>query len=347
MELRDAKSMNVQELREAMKSLGLPAFHAGQIFRWFARGAESFDEMSDLSKAARETLKEHFYVSVPELAARQQSEDGTEKYLWRLRGGDCVESVFMRYHHGNSLCISTQAGCRMGCVFCASTKLGLSRGLTPGEMLDEVIFAQKTTGLRVDSLVLMGTGEPLDNFDNVMKFLELLTCPEGLNLGARHVSLSTCGLVPRIYDLAERDLAITLSVSLHAPENALRDQLMPVNRAYPLEQLIPACRDYFAKTGRRISFEYAMIRDRNDTSAMAERLCDLLEGLPAHVNLILLNPIRESPLQPSERGQVERFIAVLEKRGVNVTVRRRMGRDIDAACGQLRRRVMQNEEVSG
>ncbi len=341
MELLDVKSMDIGELKQLTADLELPAFHAEQIFRWFARGASDFDEMSDLSKAAREKLKARCRIFRPRLAASRTSVDGTVKFLWELAGGDCVESVFMRYRHGNSLCISTQAGCRMGCAFCASTRLGLSRNLTAGEMLDEVVFAQAETGLRVDSLVLMGTGEPLDNFDNVLKFISLVTSPDGVRLGARHISLSTCGLVPGIRRLAEKDLPITLSVSLHAPTDELRDRLMPVNRAHPLAELIPACRDYFAKTGRRISFEYAMIDGVNDTEECAQQLADLLEGLPAHINLILLNRIKESPLRPSDRAQVQRFVAALEKRGRNVTIRRRMGRDIDAACGQLRRSVLE------
>ena len=345
-ELRDIKSMNIAELKEALKVLSIPAFHAAQIFRWLHLGVTSFDEMTDISKANREKLSNAFRISAPELIRRQESSDGTVKYLWRLSDGNCIESVFMRYHHGNSLCISTQAGCRMGCVFCASTVLGLSRDLTPGEMLDEIIFVQKDTGLRVDSLVLMGTGEPLDNYDNTLKFLKLVSCEGGLNLGQRHISLSTCGLVPRIRELSEEGLGITLSVSLHAPTDELRGELMPVNRAYPLDALIPACKDYFAKTGRRISFEYAMIDGRNDTPECAKILAKLLGGMNAHVNLILLNKVKESPLEPSKDKNVKAFIACLEKNGVNVTVRRRMGRDIDAACGQLRRSVLEAEAMN-
>lgn len=343
---RDIKSMDIAELREALKALSLPAFHAAQIFRWLHQGVTSFDEMTDLSKANRAKLAEVFEISVPSIVRRQESSDGTVKYLWQLSDGNCIECVFMRYHHGNSLCISTQAGCRMGCVFCASTKLGLSRNLTPGEMLDEIIFTQKDTGLRVDSLVLMGTGEPLDNYDNTLKFLRLVSCEGGLNLGQRHISLSTCGLVPRIRDLAEEDLGITLSVSLHSPEDEVRDVLMPVNRAWPLRELIPACRDYFEKTGRRISFEYAMISGKNDSRETAEKLSRLLRGLHAHVNLILLNRVKESPLLPSGDAAVREFTEHLRSRGINVTVRRRMGRDIDAACGQLRASHL-TKEVTG
>ena len=339
--MRDIKTMNIAELKEAIKALSITAFHAAQIFRWLHLGVTSFEEMTDISKANREKLSSVFYISVPELVRRQESSDGTVKYLWRLSDGNCIESVFMRYRHGNSLCISTQAGCRMGCIFCASTLLGLSRDLTPGEMLDEIIFAQKDTGLRVDSLVLMGTGEPLDNYDNTLRFLRLVSCEGGLNLGQRHISLSTCGLVPRIRELAEEGLGITLSVSLHAPEDNLRSDLMPVNRAYPLRELIPACRDYFARTGRRISFEYAMIDGKNDTPECARALSKLLAGMNAHVNLILLNKVKESPLEPSKDKNVKAFIDFLEKNGINVTVRRRMGRDIDAACGQLRRSVLE------
>ena len=303
---RDIKSMDLPELTEALAELGEPKFRAKQLFTWLHRGARTFDEMTNLSKALREKLRTQFDLNPPEVARRQASRlDGTVKYLWRLADGNCVESVLMRYHHGNTVCISSEVGCAMGCAFCASTLGGLVRRLTPAEMLDQVLFTQLDSGLPISNIVLMGIGEPLDNYDHVLKFLRLVNHPDGLNIGMRHISLSTCGLVPRIARLAGEDLQLTLSVSLHAPTNAIRSQIMPVNKAYPVEELVAACRQYFETTGRRISFEYAMIRDVNDTPQVAEQLAALLHGLPAHVNLIPLNDVAESPLKPSTRRAVE------------------------------------------
>ena len=336
---RDIKSMDLPELTEALAALGEPKFRAKQLFTWLHRGARSFDEMTNLSKALREKLRTQFDLTPPEVARRQASKlDGTVKYLWRLADGNCVESVLMRYHHGNTVCISSEVGCAMGCAFCASTLGGLVRRLTPAEMLDQVLFTQLDSGLPISNIVLMGIGEPLDNYDNVLKFLRLVNHPDGLNIGMRHISLSTCGLVPRISRLAGEDLQLTLSVSLHAPTNAIRSQIMPVNKAYPVEELVAACRQYFETTGRRISFEYAMIRDVNDTPPIAEQLAALLHGLPAHVNLIPLNDVAESPLKPSTRRAVEAFPQILEGHGIPTTVRRTLGSDIDASCGQLRRK---------
>lgn len=336
---RDIKSLSRQELKDAMKAMGQPAFREKQVFTWLHRGVASFEEMTNLSKALRQELDENFYITVPEAVRRQVSRmDGTRKYLWKLRDGNCVESVLMQYHHGNTICISSEVGCAMGCAFCASTLGGLVRRLEPSEMLDQVIFTQLDSGLPISNIVLMGIGEPLDNYDTVLKFLHLVNDPDGLNIGMRHISLSTCGLVPKIDRLAEEDLQITLSVSLHAPDNETRSGIMPVNRAYPVEELIDVCRRYFDKTGRRISFEYAMIRGVNDTPEAAELLLRRLKGMMAHVNLIPLNNVEESPLKPSTPAAVARFQKILNEGGVTATVRRTLGSDIDASCGQLRRK---------
>lgn len=335
---QDIKSLSLSELTEAVKALGLPAFRAKQIYAWLNKGVTSFDEMTNLSMQLRQTLQERFLITAPVVVRKQVSKnDGTIKYLWRLSDGNCVETVLMQYHHGNTVCISSEVGCPMGCAFCASTIGGLVRRLTPSEMLDEVLFTQLDSGLPISNIVLMGIGEPLDNFDTVMKFLELVNHPDGMNIGMRHISLSTCGVVPKIRELAEKDLQLTLSVSLHAPDNETRSRIMPINRAYPVEELIAACKAYFERTGRRISFEYAMIRDVNDSPKTAQTLLKLLKGLPAHVNLIPLNDVEESPLKPSTKETVFAFQKILEEGGVTATVRRTLGSDIDASCGQLRR----------
>ena len=340
--MTDIKSMTREELGAAFAAMGQPRFRAGQVFAWLHRGVRSFDEMTDLPKALRERLAAEFELTAPSVARRQVSaKDGTVKYLWRLGDGHCVESVLMRYHHGNTVCISSEVGCAMGCAFCASTKGGLVRRLRPSEMLDQVLFTGLDSGAPVSNIVLMGIGEPLDNYDNVRRFLALVNDPEGMNIGMRHISLSTCGLVPGIDRLAEEDLQLTLSVSLHAPDDALRSSLMPVNRRYPIDELLAACKRYFEKTGRRISFEYAMIDGRNDTPEMAQLLIRRLRGLPAHVNLIPLNRIEESPLQPSTRQAVAAFQKALDDAGITATVRRTLGSDIDASCGQLRKKYEQ------
>ena len=302
--------------------------------------------MTNLSKSLRQKLDEEFYITVPQVVRRQESQkDGTIKYLWRLGDGNCVESVLMRYHHGNSICISSEVGCAMGCAFCASTKGGLVRRLTPSEMVDQVLFSSLDSGLDISNIVLMGIGEPLDNYDTVLRFLELINSPDGMNIGMRHISLSTCGLVDRIYQLAEEKLQLTLSVSLHAPLDEIRTTIMPVNKKYNVEKLLTACKDYFHKTGRRISFEYAMIRDVNDSREIAEVLAKKLDGIAAHVNLIPLNNIEESPLKPSSRKTVMEFQQVLEQHGIPATVRRTLGSDIDASCGQLRRKYEKSKEA--
>lgn len=333
------KSMTLPEMGEVLKAWGQPAFRAKQVFTWLHKGVGSYQEMTNLPQSLRQQLEENYPLYRPQVVRKQQSQkDGTIKYLWRLSDGNCVETVLMRYHYGNTVCISTEVGCAMGCAFCASTLGGLVRRLEPHEMLDQVLFTQIDSGLPVSHIVLMGIGEPLDNFDNVLRFLELVNSPDGMNISMRHISLSTCGLVPKIDKLAEHKLQLTLSVSLHAPTNEIRNTIMPVNKAYPVEALLAACRRYYEATGRRISFEYAMIHGVNDTEAAAKQLLLDLKGLPAHVNLIPLNHVEESPLKPSTRHAVQRFQQILEDGGVPATVRRTLGGDIDASCGQLRRK---------
>ena len=341
--MTDIKSMTQEELGSFLKSLGQPAFRAKQVFTWLHRGVTSFDEMTNLPKTLREQLAQTCHITVPFVARRQESKlDGTIKYLWELADGSCIETVLMQYHHGNTVCISSQVGCRMGCAFCASTIAGKVRDLTASEMLDQVLFTQLDSGREISNIVLMGIGEPLDNRDNVRRFLELVNHPDGLYIGMRHISLSTCGIVPGIEWLAEQDLQLTLSVSLHAPDSETRSRIMPVNRAYDVEELYAACHRYFKKTGRRISFEYAMIDGVNDHDWQADLIAQKLRGMPGHVNLIPLNDVAESPFKPSRR--VAAFQKRLESHGVTATVRRSLGGDIDASCGQLRRKVMQERE---
>lgn len=333
-------------LTEYMKELGQPAFRAKQIFSWIHRKlVTDFSAMTDQPKALLQTFAENCTLAAPAIRRRQQSKDGTVKYLLELADGNCIETVLMRYHYGNTVCVSTQVGCAMGCRFCASTQAGRVRDLTPGEIAAEIYTAQKDTGERVSHVVLMGIGEPLHNFDNVMDFLTLITCPEGLNIGMRNISLSTCGLVPKIDALAERKLQLTLSVSLHAPDNTVRSSMMPINDAYPLEKLIPACRRYQKTTGRRISFEYSMVRGVNDSPQTAKKLAELIRGMGAHVNLIPINPVDGSPFTATDAAAVKRFQETLTKLGVNATVRRRLGTDISAACGQLRRNAKKEVTV--
>ena len=333
----DLKSMTLAEMEAAFAALGEPKFRAKQVFVWLHKGARSFDEMTNLSKSLRAKLDSLYDITAPEVARKQVSKkDGTIKYLWRLSDGNCVESVVMQYHHGNTVCISSEVGCLMGCKFCASTLGGLVRRLRPSELLDQVLFSQIDSGLPISNIVLMGIGEPLDNMDNVLRFLELVNSPHGLNIGMRHISLSTCGVVPGIDALAEKQLQLTLSVSLHAPDSETRSRIMPVNRAWDVEELFAACHRYFRKTGRRISFEYAMIDGVNDHDWQAELIARKLKGMPGHVNLIPLNDVVESPYKPSKGA----FQQKLESLGVTATVRRSLGGDIDASCGQLRRKEM-------
>ena len=339
------KSMTIPEIGAVLKEMGQPAFRAKQVYGWLHKGVRSYDEMTNLPQSLRMELTQRYPIYAPEVVRKQESaRDGTIKYLWKLSDGNCVETVLMRYNYGNTVCISTEVGCPMGCAFCASTLGGLVRRLEPHEMLDQVLFTQLDSGLPVSRIVLMGIGEPLDNFDNVMRFLELVNSSEGMNISMRHISLSTCGLVPKIYELAARKLQISLAISLHGPNNEIRGKIMPVNRAYPIEELIAACRRYYAATSRRIHFEYAMIDGVNDREVDAKEILSRMKGLPAHFNLIPLNHVEESPLKPSSKAAVAKFQKMLEDGGITATVRRTLGGDIDASCGQLRRKYTKQQE---
>lgn len=337
---KDILSMLPQEIEGELAALGEPKYRAKQIFDWLSRGVRDFDEMTNLPKALKEKLKAEYTLYRPKVLSKQVSKlDGTIKYLWELYDGNAVETVVMSYKHGNTVCVSSQVGCRQGCAFCASTIGGLVRCLEPSEILDEVLFSQLDSGKPISNIVLMGIGEPLDNFDNVMRFLELVNHPDGMNIGMRHISLSTCGITERFDELAERNLQITLSVSLHAPDDETRSHLMPANRGRGVEQLMDSCRRYYQKTGRRISFEYAMIDGVNDTEKHAHLLAQRAKSVGAHVNLIPLNHVEERQFRPSTAGHMKAFIKILEDAGVNVTVRRKLGGDVDASCGQLRRKM--------
>ena len=337
---KDILSMLPEEIETELENLGEPKYRALQVFTWLHRGVRDFEEMSNLSKPLRQKLRENYSLYRPRVLKKQVSQiDGTIKYLWELADGNAVETVVMQYKHGNTVCVSSQVGCRQGCAFCASTIGGLVRSLEPSEILDEVLFSQLDSGLPISNIVLMGIGEPLDNFDNVMRFLELVNHPKGMNIGMRHISLSTCGLIERFEDLADRDLQLTLSVSLHAPDDETRSRIMPANRGRGVEKLMDACRRYYERTGRRISFEYAMIDGVNDTEYHARLLAKEARSLAAHVNLIPLNHVEERQFKPSTSGHMKAFIKILEGAGVNVTVRRRLGSDVDASCGQLRRKM--------
>ena len=341
--MTDLKSMTLEEITVALRAMGEPQFRGKQVFTWLHRGITDFDQMINIPKSLREKLQAEYTLTVPTVARKQESKlDGTIKYLWELSDGNCIETVLMSYHHGNTVCISSQVGCRMGCKFCASTLAGKVRDLRPSEMLDQVLFTQLDSGREISNIVLMGIGEPLDNRANVLRFLELINHPDGMNIGMRHISLSTCGVVPGIDALAEDNLQLTLSVSLHAPDSATRSRIMPVNKAYDVEELFAACHRYFKKTGRRISFEYAMIDGVNDHDWQADLLAEKIRGMPGHVNLIPLNDVVESEFKPSKR--VGAFQKRLESHGLTATVRRSLGGDIDASCGQLRRKEMKERE---
>ncbi len=334
----DILSLEFSEVKAAVEAMGEKPFRAKQIYSWLhEKRAESFDEMSDLPKALRERLAETYSFSriVPKRVLKSEK-DGTVKILYGLSDGNHIETVLMSYEHGDSLCVSTQAGCKMGCKFCASTIAGFKRNLEPNEILGQLYETERVTSRKVSSIVLMGIGEPLDNFDNVIKFLRILSSPEGTNMSLRHVSLSTCGLVDRIYDLMEMDLGLTLSISLHSPYDEKRSELMPINNRYHIDDLMKACRDYFEKTGRRISFEYALIEGENDSREDAKALVELIKGMPAHINVIPVNKIAERSYR-SDRAAAAAFCRLLGSLGANATVRRTLGSDINAACGQLRR----------
>ena len=338
-------SYTLEGLTALMKELGQPAFRAKQIFHWLHQKlVTEFSAMTDQPKALLAKLEEGYYIAAPAIVRRQQSKDGTVKYLFALADGNCIETVIMRYHYGVTACVSSQVGCRMGCRFCASTQAGRVRNLEAGEIAGQIYAAQKDIGERISHIVLMGIGEPLDNFDNVMDFLSIISSPDGVNIGMRNISLSTCGIVPMIDKLAEKKLQLTLSISLHAPNDAMRSGMMPVNDAYPVAQLIAACRRYQQTTGRRVSFEYSMVRGVNDSPATAKELAALIRGMGAHVNLIPINPVDGSPYSATDAENVKRFQTLLTDLGVNATVRRRLGSDISAACGQLRREAAKEEQ---
>ena len=331
-------SYTLEKLTGFVTGLGQPAFRAKQLFSWLhEKRVQEFSAMTNLPKSFLQQLEQQCTIETLRPLRKQCAKDGTVKYLCGLADGNSIETVLMRYSYGNSVCVSTQVGCRMGCRFCASTQGGRVRNLTAGEIANEIYAVMADTGERVSHIVLMGIGEPLDNFDNVMDFLSIISCPQGVNIGMRNISLSTCGLVPMMEKLAQKKLGLTLSVSLHAPTNEMRSSMMPVNDAYPLEKLIPACRAYQRATGRRISFEYSIARGVNDSEQTARKLAKLIEGMGAHVNLIPINPVDGSPYSAADAANVRRFQNTLLSLGVNATVRRRLGTEISAACGQLRR----------
>ena len=339
MEKIDIKSLNYDELADYIVSIGEKKFRAAQLYSWMhEKLACSYDEMTNISDKLKKVLKENtLYTCLEPVRVQESQIDGTKKYLFRLYDGNLIESVFMRYHHGNSVCISSQVGCKMGCRFCASTLNGCVRNLEPSEMLDQIYRIQSLTGERVSNIVIMGSGEPMDNYDNVVKFLGLINSDKGLNISQRNITVSTCGLVPRIKQLAELKLQITLAISLHAPNDELRKTMMPIAYTYSIEQIMDACRYYLLQTARRISFEYSLVKGVNDSPECAKQLIKLVHGMNCHINLIPVNPIKERDYRQSEQKAIYAFKNKLEKNGINVTIRREMGRDIDGACGQLRK----------
>ncbi len=343
---KDIKSMTLEEVTVEMTALGEKSFRAKQLYDWLhVKLAESFDDMSTLSKDLRQKLKDNYSLTALQTAGERISAiDGTRKYLFRLEDGNVIESVWMQYHHGNSVCISSQVGCRMGCRFCASTLDGMERNLRPSEMLDQIYRIQTITGERVSNIVVMGSGEPMDNYDNVVRFIRLISSDKGLNISQRNLTISTCGIVPKMYELAEEKLQITLALSLHAPNDEKRQELMPIANKYSMDEVLDACRNYFDKTGRRITFEYSLVAGVNDGEADAKQLAGRIRGINCHVNLIPVNPIKERSYVRSTRQAVENFKIKLEKYGINVTIRREMGSDIDGACGQLRKSYMEKTE---
>lgn len=343
MEQRDIKSLTLEELTAEMKAMGMQAFRAKQIYQWLhEKLADSFDEMTNLSKDMRERLKEVYVItSLKQVEVKISKIDGTRKYLFSLPDGNIIESVWMKYKHGNSVCISSQVGCRMGCRFCASTLDGLERNLLPSEMLDQIYQIQKETGERVSNVVVMGSGEPMDNYDNLIRFIHLLSGADGLNISQRNITVSTCGIVPGILRLAEEGLSITLALSLHAPDDQVRKTLMPIANKYKLKDVLAACHTYFVKTGRRLTFEYSLVSGVNDNLEEAKALADLIKDQQGHVNLIPVNPIKERDFVQSDLSAIQAFKNLLEKNGINVTIRREMGRDINGACGQLRKSFLE------
>lgn len=349
MDKKDIKSLYLPELEQEIRKIGGKPFRAKQIYQWLhEKLVTDFDQMSNLSKAFREQLKEEFELTALTPVDVQVSQiDGTRKYLFRLADNNVIESVWMKYHHGNSVCISSQVGCRMGCRFCASTLDGLERNLSASEMLDQVYRIQSLTGERVSNVVIMGSGEPMDNYDNVIRFVRMISGEQGLHISQRNITVSTCGIVPEMRKLAEEDLQITLALSLHAPNDQVRKSLMPIANRYGLEEVLDACRYYFEKTGRRLTFEYSLVSGVNDNLQEAKALAALLKNMHGHVNLIPVNPIKERDYVQSEQKAIQEFKNYLEKNGINVTIRREMGRDINGACGQLRKSFLDDERKGG
>lgn len=346
MEKKDIKSLYLEELEEELGQLGEKSFRARQIYQWVHQKlAADFEDMSNLSKALRETLRQQYTLTaLKPVEVKISKIDGTRKYLFRLDDGNVIESVWMQYHHGNSVCISSQVGCRMGCRFCASTLDGLERNLTAGEMLDQIYRIQADTGERVSNIVIMGSGEPMDNYDNVVRFIRLISHDQGLNISQRNITVSTCGIVPGIRRLAKEGLSVTLALSLHAPNDEVRKTLMPIANKYRIQEILDACQEYFEETGRRLTFEYSLVSGVNDNLEEARALASLLKGMHGHVNLIPVNPIQERDYVQSDRRAIEAFQHYLESQKIAVTVRREMGRDINGACGQLRKSFMDEEK---
>ena len=344
--MKDLKSLTLEELKEELKEGGFPAYRAGQLYRWLhVQLAEGPEEMTNLPAKLKQYLSENYTMTRLQVADRQISRlDGTQKFLFQLPDGETIESVFMKYKFGNSVCVSSQVGCRMGCRFCASTLDGLRRNLLPGEILEEIYTIYRLTGEKISHVVVMGTGEPLDNYENLLKFLRMLTDENGQNLSMRNVTVSTCGMVPRIYDLAREKLSITLALSLHATTDERRREIMPIANTYTISECMAACRYYFEETGRRVTFEYSLIKGVNDSLRDAKELAALAGSISAHINLIPVNPVRERDYEQPDLSAVQAFRAKLEKHGINVSIRRVLGRDIDGACGQLRHRHI---EISG
>ena len=343
---KDIKSYNLTELKKEIESINEKTFRAKQIYQWLhIEKVTSFDEMTNISKDLRNKLNENYYIpEIKKVDVLVSKIDGTRKYLFEIEGGSIIESVLMRYHHGNSVCISTQSGCRMGCKFCASTLNGLERNLRPSELLGQIYEIEKDIDEKVSNIVLMGSGEPLDNFDNVVKFLQLITDENGANISQRNITLSTCGLVPKINQLADMHLQITLALSLHASNNETRKKLMPIAYKYTIDEIIDACKNYFKKTGRRITFEYSLVAGQNDSKQEADELSNLIKGINCHVNLIPVNPIKERDFVQPTKEAAKQFKSRLEKNRINVTIRREMGRDINGACGQLRNNAMKKRK---
>ena len=346
MQLIDIASLYLNELQEQFEELDEPKYRAKQVYEWLVKGIKSFDDMTNISKNLKEKLKLKYYIADILIEKRLDSKlDDTKKYLFKLSDGEYIEAVLMKYHHGYTVCISTQVGCKMGCKFCATGKSGFARNLTASEMIAQIKTIEKDNDIRVSNVVLMGMGEPLDNYDNVVRFLKLVSSEENLNIGMRHISLSTCGIVDKIYDLAKENFQLTLSISLHAPNDSIRSMSMPINKRYNIKDLLDACRFYAKKTGRRISFEYAMISGVNDTKECALELSKKLSGILCHVNLIPLNDndFFDSNLKKSKDSSILNFMDVLSKNKIPVTIRRTLGKDINASCGQLRRKVAKSE----